>query len=46
MSGLRFFRASLRPDSQSADFNIYIPGLGPGDEALFTSATGGREYVG
>jgi len=42
----QFLQVSLRPDNQSADFNIYIPGRNPGDEALFTSATGGREYVG
>ena len=42
----QFLSVSLRPDNQSADYNIYIPGRGPGDEALFTSATGGREYVG
>ena len=42
----QFFKVSLRPDNQSAEYNIYIPGLGPGEEALFTSATGGREYVG
>jgi hypothetical protein len=42
----QFLKVSLRPDNQSADFNIYIPGRGPGDEALFTSATGGREYTG
>lgn len=42
----QFLKVSLRPDNQSADYNIYIPGRGPGDEALFTSATGGREYLG
>jgi hypothetical protein len=42
----QFLTVSLRPDNQAADYNIYIPGRGPGDEALFTSATGGREYVG
>ena len=42
----QFLKVSLRPDKQSADYNIYIPGRGPGDEALFTSATGGREYLG
>lgn len=42
----QFLKISLRPDNQSADFNIYIPGRGPGDEALFTSTTGGREYTG
>ncbi|SEA99322.1 hypothetical protein [Rubrimonas cliftonensis] len=42
----QFLTVSLRPDNQSADFNVYIPGKGPGDEALFTSATGGSEYRG
>ena len=42
----QYLMVSLRPDNQSADFNIYIPGRNPGDEALFTSATGGREYLG
>lgn len=42
----QFLTVSLRPDNQSADFNLYIPGRGPGDEALFSSATGGREYTG
>jgi hypothetical protein len=42
----QFLTVSLRPDNQSADFNIYIPGRGPGDEALFSSDTGGREYRG
>lgn len=43
----QFLTVSLRPDNQSADFNIYIPGRGPGDEALYASALGGnREYLG
>ncbi len=43
----QFLTVSLRPDNQSADFNIYIPGRGPGDEALYSSATGGdRKYHG
>lgn len=42
----QFLKVSLRPDNQSTDFNIYVPGRGPGDEALFTSAIGGREYYG
>lgn len=42
----QFLKVSMVPDRESADFNIYIPGRGPGDEALFTSATGGREYSG
>lgn len=42
----QFLTVSLRPDNQSADFNVYIPGRGPGDEALFSSDAGGREYRG
>ncbi len=42
----QFLKVSLRPDKQAADYNIYIPGRGPGDEALFNSAAGGREYAG
>ncbi len=42
----QFLKVSLRPDNQSAEYNIYIPGLEPGDDALFGSATGGREYFG
>ncbi|MEZ5386999.1 MAG: hypothetical protein R3F13_15940 [Prosthecobacter sp.] len=42
----QFLSVSLRPDNASANYNIYIPGRGPGDEALFVSAVGGHEYVG
>ena len=42
----QFLKLSMETDKSSADFNIYIPGRGPGDEALFTSATGGRSYTG
>lgn len=42
----QFLKVSMKPDNESADFNIYIPGRGPGDEALFISATGGRDYTG
>jgi len=44
----QFLKVSLATDKESADFNIYIPGRGPGDEALFASAmsTAGREYTG
>lgn len=42
----QFLSLSLRPDNQSADFNLYVPGKGPGDEAMFNSAVGGREYTG
>ncbi len=37
---------SLRPDNRSANFNIYVPGRGFGDEALYVSETGGHEYQG
>ncbi len=42
----QFLNVGLTTDNESSDFNIYIPGRGPGDEALFTSAIGGREYTG
>ncbi len=43
----QFLSVSLRTDSPSADFNIYIPGRGPGDEALFASAMApAKAYVG
>jgi len=42
----QFLKVSMETDKESADFNIYIPGRGPGDEALFGSAAGGRSYTG
>jgi hypothetical protein len=42
----QFLKVSLKPDNKSANFNIYIPGRGPGDEALFTSDVGGLDYTG
>lgn len=42
----QFLTVSLRPDNKSANFNIYIPGKGPGEDALFASAAGGTEYTG
>ncbi|MFN0128698.1 MAG: hypothetical protein ACKV19_18665 [Verrucomicrobiales bacterium] len=42
----QMLKVSMETDKESADFNIYIPGRGPGDAALFTSATGGRSYTG
>ena len=42
----QFLKVSFKPDNESADYNIYIPGRGPGDEALHISATGGRDYLG
>lgn len=43
----QYLKVSLRPDNQSAGFNVYIPGRGPGDEALYNSDTGGGlEYYG
>lgn len=42
----QFLKLSMETDKSSADFNVYIPGRGPGDEALFTSATGGRSFTG
>lgn len=44
----QFLDVKLEPDNESTDFNIYIPGRGPGDEALFASAMGdgSRHYTG
>jgi hypothetical protein len=44
----QFLDVKLEPDNESTDFNIYIPGRGPGDEALFASAMGdgSRHYLG
>lgn len=42
----QFLKVTFKPDKESAGYNIYIPGRGPGDEALHISETGGREYAG
>jgi len=42
----QFLNVSMETDKESADFNIYIPGRGPGDEALFASAQASRSYTG
>ncbi|MDF1714771.1 MAG: hypothetical protein P1U90_21240 [Akkermansiaceae bacterium] len=43
----QFLQVTLIPDKESADFNVYIPGKGPGDEALFASAMADkRKYLG
>ena len=42
----QFLKVDFEAGSGSVDYNIYIPGKGMGDEALFTSATGGRAYQG
>ena len=42
----QFLQVTILPEGKGADFNIYIPGRGPGDEALYTSATGGPKYLG
>lgn len=44
----QFLDVKLEPDNESTDFNLYIPGRGPGDEALFASAMGdgSRHYTG
>lgn len=43
----QFLSVSLRPDNQSTGFNVYVPGKGPGDEALYNSDMGGSlEYSG
>lgn len=42
----QFLQVTVLPGGQDADFNIYIPGRGPGHEALFNSASGGTKYLG
>ncbi|MGB6222496.1 hypothetical protein [Haloferula sp.] len=42
----QFLTVNLESESPYANFNIYIPGRGFGDEALFTSDLGGRNYLG
>lgn len=42
----QFLQVIMLPEGEKADYNIYIPGRGPGDEALYTSATGGPKYLG
>lgn len=42
----QFLQVRMLPGAKGADFNIYIPGRGPGEEALFSSSTGGRDYLG
>ncbi|MCH7228444.1 hypothetical protein [Haloferula sp. A504] len=42
----QWLKVLILPVGKGADFNIYIPGRGPGEEALFNSLSGGREYVG
>lgn len=42
----QFLQVRMLPGVKGADFNIYIPGRGPGDEALFNSLTGDRKYLG
>ncbi|MES2438799.1 MAG: hypothetical protein V4584_07025 [Verrucomicrobiota bacterium] len=37
---------TLKPENPSTEFNLYRPGTGPGDEALFISATAGRTFTG
>lgn len=42
----QFLTVEMLPGSKPTDFNIFIPGRGPGDEALYTSAAGGAKYLG
>lgn len=42
----QFLFVEMLAGGKPTDFNIFIPGRGPGDEALFTSATGGGKYLG
>jgi hypothetical protein len=44
----QFLEVELDPDNESTDFNLYLPGRGPGDEALYASALGdgSHRYLG
>lgn len=42
----QFLTVIMRPEVNGADFNIFIPDRGPGDEALFSSSAGGKRYLG
>lgn len=42
----QFLFVEMLPGVKGADFNIFIPGRGPGEEALFNSSVGGRKYLG
>jgi hypothetical protein len=42
----QFLTVQMLPGKKPADFNIFIPGWGPGDEALYVSAGGGPKYLG
>jgi hypothetical protein len=39
-------RVTLETRSTSLHFNVYVPGKGPGDEALYISDQGGNSYSG
>lgn len=42
----QFLKVTFTPENPSTDYNIYIPGRGPGDEALHISAAAGTTYLG
>ncbi len=42
----QWLEVGMLPGVKGADFNIYIPGRAPGDEALFNSLSGDRRYTG
>ena len=42
----QFLKVTFKADKGAAGYNIYIPGRGPGDEALHISETGGTVYRG
>lgn len=42
----QFLRVEMLPGVKGADFNIFIPGRAPGEEAFFSSMAGGRKYLG
>lgn len=42
----QWLQVQVLPEGKGADFNVYIPGRGPGDDAMFASLSGGRKYLG
>lgn len=42
----QFLTVQMRPGAKPTDFNLFVPGRGPGDEAFYVSATGGPRYTG
>ena len=42
----QFLKVTFKADKGAAAYNIYIPGRGPGDEALYVADVGGNDYRG